>query len=246
MPKLQQKDIDDLVQEMNDFYQPKSGECVATPRQMDLLLKRLEAYTDEVQQKAQQEGLDDDKNVLQWSNDMSHWVERLATYQSRVASVPPDQWSTPEGCRAIYKTVTAPLLDGIWYTPMPGISFNQAELDRMASGKGYPPPGTGGGPPNAPEGHSNAKPNDVITPFTLGNQVLAYQDHQKARARQFWSDLYDSAKNFVKKTVEGAEKLAKGVNRGLGIGGKLFVVAAVAGAGYGIYRIVKARRDKSE
>ncbi len=214
MAALTQTDIDILVQKMNDRYQPKTGVCVATPAQMDNLLKRLNAYTKQVQDAAEDEGLDKDTNVAQWALDMASWQQRIAHYKQELLLIPKSDWDTETGCEAIYETVTSPLLDGVYYEVLPGIVLSpQEKVDILAGGQ------------------SNPKPNDVISPFTLGNQVLVYKQHQKERADQFWKDLEASAKR-LKKAIAEAGKLA------LPWGILLLGAAAVVAVGY---LIVKTR-----
>lgn len=228
MGQLTKTDLDVLIKEMNQRYQPE-GKCLATPAQMNLMLKKLEAYTEEVQEMAADQGIDDDANVQQWALDMAAWQQRMAHYKAELAEVPKNEWSTKKGCDAIYQNVTAPLLDGIWYEILPGIVLSQAEKTNIVSGTGHPI--TDIKRPH-PEGHSNPKPPDVGTPFTLGNQVLVYQEHQKERARLFWEDLKASARRLA----EAAKKAGKVA---LPWGVLLLGTAAVVGVGY---LIVKAQK----
>ena len=227
MSVLTQVDAAALVKEMNSRYQPP-GRCVATPLQMNLLLKKLSEYTTEVQKAANREGLDDDSKVPQWAADMASWQQRLAHYQLMLNQVPRTQWSSTKGCEDIYTTVTAPLLDGIYYEVLPGIVLTEQEKAQMLAGTGH---GTFGQdtPHKHPEGHSNPKPPDVMTPFSLGNQVLVYQQHQKERAQQFWADLKKAANALVQAAREGG-KIA------LPYGVLLLGVAAVGGVMYLAYR----------
>lgn len=219
MAALTQTKIDELVNEMNQRYQPSDGRCLATPAQMNLLLDKLEAYTEEVQEVASEEGLDDDTNVAQWSLDMAAWQQRMAHYRSELDEVPRAQWHTSQGCEAIYQQVTAPLLDGVFYEILPGIVLSEEEKASILAG-----------------GPSNPKPNDVITPFTLGNQVLVYQQHQAERARKFWEDLLNEANALAKKAKKAVQQAGK---LALPWGVALIGVAAVVGVGY---LFVKSRK----
>jgi hypothetical protein len=193
MATLTETEVGKEVARANEIFQPKDGSCAATPRAMQMLLERLQTYTEEVQAEADSNGIDSDKNVAQWAKDMSNWQRRLGDYQQIVEAVPEEQQDTAEGCMAIYTTVTAPLLDGIFYTQAPGIVLNQEEVDRIRSGAGHP--GTDVTTRAHEAGHSNAKPPDVATPFSLGNQVLVYKEWQAERWRLFWDDLIKSAED---------------------------------------------------
>ncbi len=217
MPALTLKDVSDLMRDFNATYQPP-GVCAATPRKMKLLLDRLAEYTDEVQwarNKYRALGVagialgpagivasdllgGGDVDVPQWRRDMTNWQYRLAEYQRLVDAIPQSQWDSAEGCSELYPLVTAPLLDGIWYQVMPGIVLNSEEKQRIREGTRHCPEGeetcidvayrdpvSGDHPP----GHSNPKPPDAMTPFSLGNQIIVYQDFQAENARRLFEDL---------------------------------------------------------
>jgi hypothetical protein len=212
MPALTTTDIGDLMKRLNAVYQPK-GVCAATPRRMRLLLDRLQAYTTEVQlarTKYKTLGVASiaggvggvpigdllgggDVDVAQWRRDMANWQYRLAEYQSVLDSVPEDQLDTAAGCDQIYALVTAPLLDGIWYEELPGVVLSQEEKTRIMMGAGHPQTDVTG---DHPGGHSNPKPPDAITPFSLGNQIIIYQDFQRENAERFFEDLLNNAKKL--------------------------------------------------
>ena len=217
MSALTLQDVSDLMRDFNATYQPK-GVCAATPRKMKLLLDRLEDYTDEVQwarNKYRALGIagialgpagiavsqllgGGDVDVAQWRRDMANWQYRLGEYQRLVDAIPQAQWDSAEGCSELYPLVTAPLLDGIWYQVLPGIVLNNEEKQRIRDAKlhcpegqetcldiAYRDPVTGDHPP----GHSNPKPPDAMTPFSLGNQIIVYQDFQRENARRLLEDL---------------------------------------------------------
>lgn len=204
MATLTKKAADQIVQEMNDRYQPMDGRCIATPLQMRLLIDKLDEYTKEVQKAASEDvggftelKLSDDTDVLQWSSDMAAWQVRLARYRSVVDAVPAKNQNTAAGCKEIYPFVTAPLLDGIYYEILPGIVLSQQSKENITSGTGHTSPDINH--PH-PAGHSLPGPNDVVTPFSLGNQVLEYKEHQKERFELFWKDLWEEAQNLGGKT----------------------------------------------
>lgn len=220
MTALTITDVGHLVRELNTSLQPP-GKCAATPARVKQLLERLQDYTDEVQwarNKYRALGIASiafgpagiaasellgggDVDVAQWRHDMATWQFRLADYQRAMDNVPAEQMNTLEGCRSIYTTVTAPLLDGIWYQQMPGIAMSDADKATIRDGTRHCPPGvdvcedivyrdpvTGDHPP----GHSSPKVPDVISPFTLGNQIVVYQDFQKENLRRLIQDIEDA------------------------------------------------------
>jgi hypothetical protein len=252
MAQLTKNDIDTLMKQMNVRYQPYSGECVATPAAMDLLLQRLRAYTTEVQKAAEREGLDEDENVQQWALDMAAWQQRLGHYQAELNSVPESEWYTKKGCEAIYTEVTAPLMDGIWYTILPGISLMPEEKSRMQSGVGHPQLDVGRCTdasckevviPDHPPGHSNVKPPDVHVPFTLGNQVLVYQQHQRERWEQFWKDLWDETKKMGEKLQKAG---TAALDIGTGLAPWILGTVAVVGAGYLYFKYKASKKRPKE
>lgn len=212
MAQLTKTALDVLIKDMNQLYQPKSGACVATPRNVQTLLDELEAYTQEVQEAANDTKIvsNTPQGVFQWSQDMATWQTRLGRYQKALDAVPKAQFDTPEGCKAIYQDVTAPLLDGIYYEILPGINLGDEEKSAILAGEGHPAEDVP--TPGHPPGHSKPRPPDVGTPFTLGNQVLVYRDHQKERAARFWSDIkapFRAAGRAISKFGETAEKGVK-------------------------------------
>lgn len=217
MPALTLQDVSDLMRDFNATYQPP-GVCYATPRRIKALLDRLEEYTSEVQwarNKYKALGIASiafgpagvgvaqllgggDVDVAQWRQDMATWQFRLAEYQRLVDAIPQDEWDSVEACRELYPLVTAPLLDGIWYQELPGIVLSSEEKQRISDGTRHCPsdvetcvdikyriPEAGDHPP----GHSNPKPPDSMTPFSLGNQIIVYQDFQRENARRLLKDL---------------------------------------------------------
>ena len=225
MPALTITDVGELMQRLNATYQP-TGVCAATPRKMKGLLESLQEYTDEVQwarNKYRILGIASiafgpagiavsellgggDVDVAQWRRDMSNWQYRLAEYQRVIDEVPSDQMDTAEGCREIYPLVTAPLLDGIWYTVMPGVVLSNAEKATMREGVSHCPRGETTCTDivyripeenDHPPGHSRPKPPDAITPFSLGNQIKIYQDFQKENAERFFQEIIERARKAV-------------------------------------------------
>jgi len=243
MAKLTKQDVAEVLRSMNAYYQPTAGKCVATPRQMQLLVKRLQKYTKEVQSSRVAHPVFSDET--RWALDMAAWQQRLDRYVREIEQVPSAERDTKAGCIAIYRTVTAPLLDGIYYEDLPGINFNKQELERMVSGEGHPGvdvatwfEGEQGNFRDHPPGHSNPKPPDVVTPFSLGNQLIEYRDHQAERLRLFWTDLKKSARELA----ESAKSLFRRGEENAGwIGLGLVGAAVLVGGGYLWY---SARQNK--
>jgi len=202
MPALTNTDMFDLVTKMNETFQPP-GRCAATPRQMQALLNAMQEYTDEVQlarNKYKALGVaaialgpggiavsellgGGDVDVAQWRSDMTSWQFRLAEYQRLLAlyiAQHPNEIDTEAGCEAIYRDITSPLLDGVWYRIMPGIMYTEAEKESIR----------GGGP-------SDRSVNDVVTPWMLGNQILTYQDFQRENAIRFFDELIENFKKLA-------------------------------------------------
>lgn len=184
---LTPQDVGEIVKTKTTLYQPEGPRIPgdpryadkpsnATPANMRALLDELDLYTQAVGEAATDEGLTDDAVQAQWSADMANWQYRLAHYYQVLQAVPAQDADTLQGADAIYFQVTAPLLDGVYYDPLPGIVLSQAEKERMAQEE---PPG----------GFSNPKPPDLYIPFSLGNQVLVYRQHQRERWELLWKDL---------------------------------------------------------
>lgn len=240
MPALTTTDIFALVSRLNDEYQPCAqkdengvcqvpGPCVATPRRVKLLIDELKAYTGEVQAaRHRHEALGiaaiamgpaaipltdllggGNVDVAQWRSDMTNWQFRLAEYDrmlTQFMAEHPSAVDTPAGCEAIYRDITSPLLDGIWYRVMPGVVLSTEEKQRIAQG-----------------GASNRKPNDVITPWSLGNQIIVYQDFQKENAERFFQELIDRARKIAEDIADPGRwpwwlKGAIIVGAGVGVG----------------------------
>lgn len=245
MPRITPQDVGDIVKKMNAMYQPPDGRCAATPKQMDFLVKKLEAYTTEVQK--QRYGWDPDLGWInridiswgsasQWANDMAHWQTRLARYREVLDDVPNSEWETVAGCKAIYSLVTAPLLDGIFYEEFPGINLNNIERERIQSGRGHPPADVlDVATRDHPGGHSNPKPPDVATPYMLGNGILIFQEFQRENLTRLWED--------IKKNFERFLKLIPAV--AFPVGAVIFGVAAIGLIGYGLYKSDQSRRPES-
>jgi len=192
----------------------------------------------------------------QFAVDMGNWEQRLAQYRSALESVSEDELASKKGCVKIYRKVTAPLLDGIWYETLPGINLNAEEIKRINTGEGHPEidVATTLDGEDHPPGHSNPKPPDVITPFTLGNQVLIYREHQDQRLREFWEDLEEGAMALWNAASGGAKGLLQGGRRLLdaftdpawlrGAGLVLLGIAGVTAAGVLLYRRTKDRPEQ--
>jgi hypothetical protein len=240
MPRITPQDVGDIVKKMNAMYQPPDGRCAATPEKMDLLVTKLEAYTKEVQK--QRHGDDPDADLInyfdiswgsasQWANDMAHWQARLGRYRQVLDEVPKSEWRTVAGCKAIYSLVTAPLLDGIYYEVLPGIVLNEEEKQRILMGSGHPGPGVLDVVTlDHPGGHSNPKPPDVSTPYSLGNGILIFQEFQRENFARLLSDLNKAFKDAIAKVTQIAFPVAA-----VGIG--LVVVGAI---GYALYKAGQA------
>lgn len=227
-----QTDIAQLVADKNAIFQPEGPRIPgdpryqdrptnATPRAMKLLLDELKTYTEEVRREAQRSGLDQDGNVAQWDADMTAWQQRLNHYYEVLRRVDPAQADTLQGADEIYFAVTSPLLDGVYYEVLPGTNLSTAEKERMKQGP--------------PAGFSNPKPNDIYMPFSLGNQVLEYKEHQRERWDQLWKDVGDGLANIPKAVQQAGWAVAPWL---IGIG---VAVASGAVAGGIIYGIIKWR-----
>jgi hypothetical protein len=200
---LNETDVGQLVKDQNERYQPQGPRIPgdpqrenlpsnATPAAMLILLDALVKYTEQVQSAAAKEGMNADVVMAQWQKDISNWVARLNHYREVTRSVSPEDANNLAGADAIYFTVTSPLLDGYWYEVLPGMNLSDEEKARMQQG-----------PPN---GVSNKKPPDVYVPFSLGNQVLIYQQHQRERWDQLWVDVWE---NTLALPGQAADKLKK-------------------------------------
>jgi hypothetical protein len=215
MATLTQTDIAQLTGEMQQFYMPENEACgKATPQQLSLLLDTLTTYTQEVQKMAESEGLANDDNVAQWAQDMGNWQKRLENYKRVLKQLPSKDWTSQNGCMLAYRLVTAPLLSGIWYEKAPGIHLSTGSAARIASGLGHPGAGmedvlTTVNGQDHPEGHSDSMIPDVILPFTLGNQVLVYKEHQAERSRLFWEDLKRNAMALADAITDLPSRAAK-------------------------------------
>jgi hypothetical protein len=206
----------------------------------------LEEYTEEVQR--QRYGNSDDpefglSNMIdiswssadQWAKDMANWQKRLAHYRSILDDVPSADWDTVAGCKAIYTLVTAPLLDGIYYEHLPGITLSPTELERMKSGIGHPSEDVT--TPGHVGGHSNAKPPDVATPYWLGNGILVFQEHQRENLEKLWEDIKENFRNILKKVGKLPKVAFPVVELLLGL-------AAIGGIGYGLYKLEQSKKPE--
>lgn len=245
MAQITTVDVGREVAQANAFYQPPDGRCVATPKQLRVLLELLDVQTANVQEEADDNGIVGDSNVAQWAADMAAWQTRLQRYHDVLDGIPRADEDTEAGCHAAYKYVTAPLLDGIYYERLPGIILDASELAMIASGTGHPT--TDVTTPGHPGGHSRPSPPDVATPFMLGNQVIVYGAYQDEIWRLFWQDVIDNAKKLASGTLPfDVPPWIKWTAIGAGV---LFVGALAYGA-YGRVRgprrNSRKRRNKGE
>lgn len=240
-PRLAPQDVARIVADKNKIFQPDGPRIPglpeyankpshATPANMKLLLEELGRYTDVVQAAADQEGLAEDAVQSQWMNDMANWRARLAHYYDVLRSVDPAQAETLVGTDAIYFPVTSPLLDGYFYEALPGIMLDDTERERMK--------GTHPHPPWEPTAVSNKKPPDVYVPFSLGNQVLEYRQHQKEKWDKFWEDILAGLKGIPKAIGDIGWSVAPWLV-GLGV-----ALASATFAGLVIYGIVMYKRPR--
>jgi hypothetical protein len=217
-----QVDVAELVRTQTQFYQPegdrvpgdpktKDRPSLATPAAMLILLDALIAYTEDVQAKASESGLTGDTVMGQWQSDMSNWVARVNHYRDVVRSVDPKEANTLAGADAIFFTVTSPLLDGYFYENLPGLVLDAAEKTRLQQGP--------------PDGVSNKKPPDLYVPFSLGNQVMVYREHQRQRWDQLWADVWANTKALPGQIYDKTKKVGWDMMPWLVAGG----VAVVAG-----------------
>lgn len=256
MSTVSKQEIDEVVKKYRERLLPKEGYCQATPAAMAMVVAELDDLTKSIIKESQSSGLIVDTNVAQWATDLATWQQRLAAYKSILADTL-EKTASAKGsktalCESIFKSVTSPLLDGYWYTNAPGIVFNQQELTRMKAGIGRPTLDSAvkiNGSPT-PDGASNPKPADIITPFTLGNQLATWQDHQSDRFYSFFSDLDQALIDIVKAGGDAAAEAYKSLT-GKGLFDDAFssvrdaaikvakVAAAVGVAGLGIFLVWK-------
>lgn len=233
-------DVARIVKDKSEIYQPEGPRIPglpeyenrpsnATPAAMRILLDELKAYTEEVQRAATQSGLTRDVVMGQWQSDMSNWNARLNHYYEELKKVAPENANNLAGADQIYFTVTSPLLDGYYYEVLPGIVLNDEEKARMMEGP--------------PSGASNKKPPGLYLPFSLGNQVNVYTEHQQQRWDQFWQDVWDNTKNLGGAVGRAAQKAGWAALPWLvGIG---VAVGSAAVAGGIIYLIVKHQQAQA-
>jgi len=264
MATITQQDVSRLVEDIHALYIPDREACgKATPAQMRLLVERLADYTERVKKAASEFKL-----VTEWYDpwtgtlkstgskynpmfavDMANWEQRLSHYRRFLDAVPDAQANDVTGCELIYKQVTAPLLDGIYYEAHSGLNLNDEERARISSGQGHPNTDvmTTVNGKDHPPGHSNAKPPDVISPFTLGNQVLVWKDHQDERLREFWTDLKEGAIALPKSIADGISKGAQNVLNPFGRGFLMPLGVALLGlSAVVITGMVVVNRSKSK
>jgi len=190
LPPITNTDVGGIVKQQRDFFFPEGSRIPgddryssrptrATPAAMLALIDQLDKITDDTNVAAAQSGLTQNQTMAQWSKDSANWVLRLNHYRSRIEAIPADQMNTLEGADAIYFTVTAPLLDGVFYEVLPGINLTNEEKQRMAT-------------QSSPYNYSNRKPPDVYVPFSLGNQVVVFREHQSERWAAMWKAIKES------------------------------------------------------
>jgi hypothetical protein len=118
MTQISNQDIAKVVREAGARYIGHPT-CVANKRNMLELVQTLDAYTDEVQNAADDYGLTGDENMAQWAKDMNNWRLRLAGYVQALQRARYEDG--PESCEELRATVNEPLLVG-WFEPgTPGI-----------------------------------------------------------------------------------------------------------------------------
>jgi len=234
----------------------------ATPRAMHMLVSELRRKTEEAKERVSQYGLadviwhgpfvqildpaNDDPALAQFRSDMATWEERLAAYERVLDEVAPmrpqdlfsgdprPELDSDEAADRIYFLVTAPLLDGVWYAPLPGVSFNAEELERMKTAE-------------PPFNFSNDKPPDAYTPSTLGNQIAVYKTAQQENYRKFVTDLRDNLKKLPQTLVpdlpdDPGKTLRWAVISVVATLGGAFAGGALATIGLNAYNRRQARR----
>lgn len=118
MSALTNKDVGRIVKEATEKFlnQPT---CMADKRNMLTLVQKLERYTNEVQEAADEHGIASDHNVQQWAKDMENWRVRLSLYYQALEGA---QYETgPESCEELRTRVIEPLLVGWYPDDYPGI-----------------------------------------------------------------------------------------------------------------------------
>lgn len=198
---LECKDVDNV--ERCAIFQEEDGilRCKATPAKMQELLDDLRAWTEVINEDATgvevladvvvsstilgqaRELLEKAGDVVnpqtveakakilateQWNRDMIAWVERLNRYQQYLDDVydtNPSAYDSPLGCELIHRTVIDPLLFGWFWEEMPGIMQTSGGLYDVQT-----------------------RP-DWVSPYTLGNQRLAYRAAMQEAAWGLVNDL---------------------------------------------------------
>lgn len=207
LPAITHTDTGALVKQHQDFFFPdgpripldaryKDRPTRATPRAMLVLIDQLDDLTNVTNDAALKEGVLGSSNMSQWSNDSTTWVHRLNAYRAHVEGVAPENMDNLVGADQIYFWVTAPLLDGVFYEALPGIQLTEEEHTRMAQ--------------EPPEGFSNRKPPDVYVPFSLGNQVLVFREHQRERFDKLFQYLREAAGEVLKTGEKGWDRFIEG------------------------------------
>lgn len=118
MTTITNTQIDKIVKEAGSRFLHQRT-CVANQPNMLELVDRLEEYTDEVADKADEYGMTTDTNVQQWAKDYNNWLLRLSAYRRALDGAV--YQSGKESCEELRVPVNEPLLVG-WYPPdTPGI-----------------------------------------------------------------------------------------------------------------------------
>lgn len=118
MSELSNKDVGRIVKDATEKFL-RQPTCVADRRNMRTLVEKLERYTDQVQEAADQHGISTDYNVQQWAKDMENWRVRLSLYYEALDNA--QYASGPQSCEELRERVTEPLLVGWYPDDYPGI-----------------------------------------------------------------------------------------------------------------------------
>lgn len=110
--------LDQIVKEAGHrfLHQPT---CIANKRNMLELVERLEEYTDEVAEKADEYGMTTDANVAQWNRDYNNWLLRISRYRHALEAAKFE--SGNDSCEELRVPVNEPLLVGWYPAGTPGI-----------------------------------------------------------------------------------------------------------------------------
>lgn len=118
MTILTHQQIDKIVKEAGSRFLHQQT-CVANKPNMLELVDRLDEYTDEVAEKADEFGLTTDTSMQQWNQDYNNLLLRLADYRRALNAAKHD--SGKESCEELRASVNEPLLVGWYQDGTPGI-----------------------------------------------------------------------------------------------------------------------------